>query len=696
MRTKGGCVAKISYDGRSLMIDGKREMILSGSIHYPRSTASMWRPLMETSKKAGLNTVDTYVFWNLHEARRNRFDFTGNLDLLHFLQTAKDAGVYVILRVGPYICAEINYGGFPAWLRDVPGIRMRTWNEPFMREMERWLRFICDYVKPYFASHGGPVILAQIENEYSHVLGLNGENDRKYLDWCRRLADALDIGIPWIMCAGAAAGVMETINDFYGHKQIEDHRKKHPDQPQIWTENWPSWYDVWGYPHHRRSAEDVAYGVACFFARGGTGVNYYMWHGGTNFGRSAMYLQTTSYDFDGPIDEYGLISAKGNHLGRLHRILTDNRETLLGKLPEPVSTDVPDVSAFRFDGSLLFVCNDGEKPAAVSMAGVRRTLKPKSAVIAKNGKVLMDTAEIDKRDSVVRTMKSTGKAIGPFSFWREPLPEQWPADLPGAIIIAKPIEQLLLTQDRTDYCWYCTTVRASGKGTLSFKALGDLAYVFVNGKLAASTPLPLQEERGKPDGEGYAQSFELSLKPGTHQLSVLSCAIGMIKHVNQIGGANQADERKGIFGDVQWNGKPLTGKWVMRPGLTGEIIDIPRTSGAGLAWKPHSSKQSPQPLTWWKARFRKPASPGPWALDLAGMSKGLVWVNGHCLGRYWLINSGTETRKWLGWLVNPADENIIQQRYYHLPEEWLQEENTVVMLDENRGEPEKIRLCTRS
>ncbi len=176
----------VSYDHRAVTIDGKRTLLLSGAIHYPRSTPGMWRSLMQHSQEAGLNAIETYVFWNLHERRRGVYDFSDRLDIRRFLDIAHELGLYVILRIGPYICAETNYGGLPAWLRDVPGIRMRTDNEPFLREMERWVRLLCDYLRPYFAPQGGPIILAQIENEYGNIAWRYGEDGERYL---HRLAE---------------------------------------------------------------------------------------------------------------------------------------------------------------------------------------------------------------------------------------------------------------------------------------------------------------------------------------------------------------------------------------------------------------------------------------------------------------------------------------------------------------------------
>jgi beta-galactosidase len=181
----------VNYDHRAVSINGKRILLLSGAIHYPRSTPAIWPQLMQQSRQAGLNTIETYVFWNLHERLRGVFDFSERLDLLRFCQVAQEHGLYVILRVGPYICAETNYGGFPAWLRDVPGIRMRTFNQPFMREMERWVRMVTDYLRPMFAPRGGPIILFQLENEYNMIAKIYGEDGQRYLQWVSKLAHDL-------------------------------------------------------------------------------------------------------------------------------------------------------------------------------------------------------------------------------------------------------------------------------------------------------------------------------------------------------------------------------------------------------------------------------------------------------------------------------------------------------------------------
>ena len=477
---------------------------------------------------------------------------------MRFCELAQQHDLDVLLRIGPYICAEVNYGGFPAWLRDVPGVQIRTWNEPYMREMERWVRFLCNYLDPMFAPKGGPIIAAQIENEYPMVAPQYGEAGQQYLKWSVDLAQSLNLGIPWVMCFGGLPGALETINWFYGHERIAAHQAKHPDQPLLWTENWTGWYDTWGVPHHVRSAEDEAYGVLRFVAEGGTGVNYYMWHGGTNFGREAMYLQTTSYDYDAPLDECGLPTTKSKHIARLHRALKPHEPMLLRSEPaRPLAIDNAlsignGLLAFEYE-SLSFICNDGDVAASAQHKGHTFSLAPKSAVVWDGVRVLFNSHAIHADDVTQRSFVPLETDFTDWQTWPELLPSLWPGSSPAPVLADEPLEQLSLTHDETDYCWYSTSFTAHGPGTLAFTRVADVVHVFVDGALQATTKMPILEERGSinpstlnqtPDVNLFSQQFELTLAPGTHRLDVLCCAVGLIKGDWQLGNANMAHEKK--------------------------------------------------------------------------------------------------------------------------------------------------------
>lgn len=159
-----GCPRSVTYDRRSLIINGTRELLFSGSIHYPRSPPEMWPAIIKEAKAGGLNTIQTYVFWNLHEPVEGQFNFEGNNDLVKFVKLIGDEGLYVTLRIGPYLEAEWNFGGFPYWLREVSNITFRTYNEPFMYHMKRYAEMIIDLMKKekLFAPQGGPIIMAQV------------------------------------------------------------------------------------------------------------------------------------------------------------------------------------------------------------------------------------------------------------------------------------------------------------------------------------------------------------------------------------------------------------------------------------------------------------------------------------------------------------------------------------------------------
>jgi beta-galactosidase len=688
----------VGYDLRAITLNGKRTLLLSGAIQYPHSTPAMWPKLMQQSREAGLNTIETYVFWNLHEARRGVFDFSERLNLFRFCQLAQEHGLYVILRVGPYICAETNYGGFPAWLRDVPGMQMRTLNQPFMDEMERWVTQVTGYLHALFASNGGPIILLQLENEYNLIAAQYGAEGQQYLQWASDLAHRLDLGIPSIMCVGATSGSLETINGFYGHAQIQAHRERNPNQPAIWTEDWSGWYDTYSHAHHIRTTEDCAYAVARFIAAGGTGVNYYMWHGGTNFERSTMYLQTTSYDFNAPLNEYGLPTTKSQHLAQLNALLHTYADLLIAQehIEEQVLGEHLRAYIYAQDQSeLIFLCNDALQDTHIPFAGLHFALPARSVSLISHGQLLLNTATINTEQVIHYQRTLHPDLITDWNWYSEPLPTEWPLALQTDRRVASaPIEQLLLTHDRTDYCWYTTslslTAEQAGAGLLKLVGVADLAHIFVDGQLQATTQGYLAEDRGPLDGPGFIQSFPLTLTEGTHTLSILTCALGLIKGDWMIGGQNMVEESKGLWGQVCWNEELLSGDWTMQPGLVGERGNLFADGGALVSWQTDWQAAVGRPLSWWRFAFSRPETEAPLAIDLTGMNKGLAWLNGRCIGRYWLI-AGTQEGlpEWQQQALRVENVGAPSQQYYHLPAEWLQEQNVLVLFEELGGDPSR-------
>ncbi|CAN1770945.1 Beta-galactosidase 10 [Linum perenne] len=214
-----GLAGNVTYDGRSLIIDGQRKFIISASIHYPRSVPAMWPGLVQTAKEGGVDTIETYVFWNGHEIAPSVvsiYNFEGRYDLVKFVKIVQEAGLYLILRIGPVVAAEWNYGGVPVWLHYIPGTVFRTDNENFKNHMQSFMTYIVNLMKQenLFASQGGPIILAQaiyhgqtfgffglqVENEYGFYEPSYGEGGKKYAMWAANMAVAQNTGVPWIMC----------------------------------------------------------------------------------------------------------------------------------------------------------------------------------------------------------------------------------------------------------------------------------------------------------------------------------------------------------------------------------------------------------------------------------------------------------------------------------------------------------------
>ncbi|CAI8593687.1 unnamed protein product [Vicia faba] len=268
-----------------------------------------------------------------------QYNFEGRYDLVRFIKTVQKVGLYVNLRIGPYVCAEWNFGGIPVWLKYVPGISFRTDNEPFKAAMQGFTQKIVQMMKSenLFQSQGGPIILSQIENEYGPESKAMGAAGHAYLNWAAYMAVGLGTGVPWVMCKeiDAPDPVINSCNGFY----CDDFSPNKPYKPSMWTESWSGWFTEFGGPIHQRPVQDLAFAVVRFIQKGGSYVNYYMYHGGTNFGRSAGGpFITTSYNYDAPIDEYGLIrQPKYSHLKDLHKVIKRCEHALVSSDPTVTS-----------------------------------------------------------------------------------------------------------------------------------------------------------------------------------------------------------------------------------------------------------------------------------------------------------------------------------------------------------------------
>lgn len=299
------------------------QQVISGAIHYFRTHPGQWRRRLHWLRLMGLDTVETYVPWNLHEPRRAEYVFTGLADIEGFLRCASDEGLRVIVRPGPFICAEWDNGGLPSWLTGRPGIRVRTSDPDYLAEVDRWFAELLPRLVPHQVTHGGPISMMQVENEYGSF-----GTDQGYLEHLRDLMLRLGVTVPlctsdgssdFLLAAGTIPGVAATVN--FGSRQHEAFaslRAQRPEDPLFCMEWWNGWFDHWGAPRHTRDAAEASATLADMLATGAS-VNIYMAHGGTNFGVGAganydppaatwggtYQPDTTSYDYDAPLDERG-------------------------------------------------------------------------------------------------------------------------------------------------------------------------------------------------------------------------------------------------------------------------------------------------------------------------------------------------------------------------------------------------------
>jgi beta-galactosidase len=305
----------VSPDG--FLLHGEPFRIISGAMHYFRVHPDLWADRLRKARLMGLNTVETYVPWNLHQPEPDGpVVLDGFLDLPRYLSLARDEGLHVLLRPGPFICAEWDDGGLPSWLVSDPGIRLRSSDPRFTRVIDRYLDVLLPPLLPYMSAAGGPVIAVQVENEY----GAYGD-DRAYLDHLAQafrtrgveeLLFTCDQANPEHLAAGSLPGVLAT--GTFGSR-VEQHlaelRAHRPEGPLMCAEFWIGWFDHWGGPHHVRDAADAAADLDRLLSAGAS-VNIYMFHGGTNFGftnganhKHAYEPTVTSYDYDAALTECG-------------------------------------------------------------------------------------------------------------------------------------------------------------------------------------------------------------------------------------------------------------------------------------------------------------------------------------------------------------------------------------------------------
>ena len=298
-------------------MDGKPYTIISGAMHYFRIPREYWVDRLTKLKECGFNTVETYTCWNLHEPREGEFDFSGMLDLASYVDEAAKLGLNVILRPGPYICSEWEFGGLPAWLLSYEGMPIRCFDETYLSKVRRYYHALFDHLTPArLATHGGNIIMVQIENEY----GSYGD-DKEYLNAVVDIYKECGVDCTlftsdgtndWMLSGGTLPEYLCVAN--FGSRPVEnfaDLKKFRDGQPLMCGEYWCGWFDHWYEEHHVREADELA-GLFRDMLEAGASLNFYMFHGGTNFGfmnganHGGKYEPTiTSYDYNALLSEAG-------------------------------------------------------------------------------------------------------------------------------------------------------------------------------------------------------------------------------------------------------------------------------------------------------------------------------------------------------------------------------------------------------
>lgn len=559
-------------------IDEKPFHIISGAIHYFRVVPEYWRDRLLKLKGCGFNTVETYIPWNLHEPTEGEFCFTGLADVAAFVRLADELGLYVILRPSPYICAEWEFGGLPAWLLSYPDIRLRCMDPLYLSKVDAYYDALLPVLLPLLSSRGGPVIALQVENEY----GSYG-NDKAYLDYLRqglirRGADVLlftsDGPTDGMLQGGALPGTLATVN--FGSRPEEAFslfRQYRPEDPLVCMEYWNGWFDHWLTPHHVREGDDVA-DVLDRMLGAGASVNFYMFHGGTNFGfyNGANYdkqyeATVTSYDYDAPLSEWGDYTAK-------YQAVRQVLERHLGEAPR---VELPPPVARRSYGE-------------VEMTGAVDLLE-QVGLLAQPVK-----------SAVPETMERLGQSYG-FVLYE-------------TFVTGPRTEELLHLQD-----------------------VHDRAQVFMDGRYAGTV------ERWNP------QPLTVSVPEGGARLQILVENMGRVNY-----GPRLAD-RKGITEGVRLNNQFLFG-WTMYP----LPLEKPSELSFGQTDLPGRGARDNRPV-FYRGEFAVEECADTFVL-LEGWTKGVVWVNGFNLGRYW--SAGPQGTLYLpGPLLRRGSNELIVLELHH-------------------------------
>jgi beta-galactosidase len=554
------------------LLDEKPFQIISGELHYPRVPKEAWRARMKMAKAMGLNTIGTYVFWNLHEPQKGKFDFSGNNNIAEFVKIAQQEGLWVILRPSPYVCAEWEFGGYPYWLQNEKDLVVRSTEKQYLDEYKKYILEVGKQLAPLQVNHGGNIIMVQVENEYGSYAA-----DKNYLDINRKMF--IEAGFDGLLytCDPAAdvkdghlAGLLPAVNGIDNPAKIkklvnENHEGK---GPYFIAEWYPAWFDWWGTAHHTVPAAQYTKKLDSVLAAG-ISINMYMFHGGTtrDFMNGANYKdispyepQTSSYDYDAPLNEAGNVTEK-----------------------------------FRAFRSVI----EKHLPAGQSLPAIP-SAKPSTAIAP---------FKLTSKVALFNALPKAVKSISPLTFED-------------------------LSQDY-GYVLYRTTIKGGKKGELQIKQLRDYALIFIN-----------QKRVGILDRRLNQNALALDLPAGDVQLDIFVENMGRVNF-----GKYLLENKKGITEQVTFAGAEVK-NWLM--------YGFPFSNIYGYTTKVTPSNATGNGPTLQKGFFTI-ATVADTYLDMTDWGKGVVWINGHNLGKYWAIGP---------------------QQTLYVPQEWLKKgKNDIAVLE---------------
>lgn len=343
MAASAGKTGTFTVGDKTFLLNGKPFIVKAAEVHYPRIPRAYWEQRIKMCKALGMNTLCLYVFWNIHEQQEGHFDFTGNNDVAAFCRLAQKNGMYVIVRPGPYVCAEWEMGGLPWWLLKKKDIRLREQDPYFMERVRIFEAEVGRQLAPLTIGHGGPIIMVQVENEY----GSYGE-DKPYVSAIRDIVRASGFkDVTLFQCDWSSNFTKNGLDDlvwtmnFGTGANIDEQFKKlgelRPHAPKMCSEFWSGWFDKWGARHETRPAKEMVSGIDEMLSKG-ISFSLYMTHGGTTFGHWAgsnspgLAPDVTSYDYDAPINEYGRTTPK---FFELRKTLQKYSSSKLPAIPKP-------------------------------------------------------------------------------------------------------------------------------------------------------------------------------------------------------------------------------------------------------------------------------------------------------------------------------------------------------------------------